>query len=101
MERIIKVEEIDMMGYSGDTKYFKSLKKAKRYFKKLFNKHKCELAESDDAVEIINSKDTIGAKGRRYKSIMMELIKESDSENGTEYDTEFITITLMQIYIED
>lgn len=99
MIRIIKVEETDMMGYSGDTKYFKSLKKAKKYFKELFVKYKPELVEDKDSVRFNKNKKLQG-KGMRYKSVVMELMREEVSENGTEYDSEFITITLEEIKIE-
>lgn len=99
MERIIKVEATDMMGYSGETKYFKSLKKAKKYFRELFIKYKPELVEDKDSVRF-NQNDKLQGKGMRYKSVVMELMREEVSENGTEYDSEFITITLEQIEIE-
>ena len=98
---IIKVEENDMMGYSGDIKYFKSLNKAKKYFKKLFNSHKVELVEDDDSVRFMNYKGLNPEKGKRFNSVVMELMSENVSENGTEYDSEFITITLEEIKIED
>ena len=97
MIRIIKVEENDMMGYSGDIKYFKSLNKAK----KLFNSHKVELVEDDDSVRFMNYKGLNPEKGKRFNSVVMELMSENVSENGTEYDSEFITITLEEIKIEE
>ena len=98
--RIIKVEATDMMGYSGDTKYFKSLKKAKKYFKELFIKFKPELVEDKESVVFIDTR-YLKDKGERYKSVVMELMSESVSENGTEYDSEFITITLEDTKIEE
>ena len=101
MIRIIKVKENDMMGYSGDIKYFKSLNKAKKYFKKLFNSHKVELVEDDDSVRFMNYKGLNPEKGKRFNTVVMELMSENISENGTEYDLEFITITLEEIKIEE
>lgn len=100
MERIIKVEVTDMMGYSGDTKYFKSLKKAKKYFKELFIRFKPELVDGEDSA-MFTGNSRRNRKGKRYKAVVMELMKEDVSENGTEYSSEFITITLEQIEIEN
>lgn len=100
MKRIIKVEEIDMMGYSGNTKYFKSLNKAKKYFKELFNSYKDELIYDDDSITITGS-TLSNRNGKRYKSVVMEIMSKNDSENGTEYDTEFIIIRLEEIKIEE
>lgn len=46
MIRTIKVEEIDYVGFTGNTKYFQSLRKAKRYFKTLVNQNMDESVES-------------------------------------------------------
>lgn len=100
MLRIIKVEATDMMGYSGETKYSKSLKKAKKYFKELFIKYKPELVEGDDSV-MFTGNTCRNRKGKRYRSVVMELMSESLSENGTEYGSEFLTIRLEQIEIEN
>ncbi|WP_297429806.1 hypothetical protein [Clostridium sp.] len=105
MIRVIKVQEVDMMGYSGDIKYFISLKKAKRYFKKLFNRNKADLVSAyegygEKPVYYRNTKSTEKLKGRRYKEVCLECLTETTSENGTEYDTEIITISLEEIKIE-
>ena len=102
--RVIKVQETDMMGYSGDTKYFTSLKKAKKYFKKLFNRNKADLVSADEGYgeKPVSSafKSTERLKGRRYREACLECLTENTSENGTEYDTEIITISLEEIKIE-
>lgn len=104
-QRVIKVQEVDMMGYPGDTKYFTSLKKAKRYFKKLFNRNKSDVVNADEgysekSVCYRNIKQNEKLKGRRYKEVWMECLDVSTSENGTEYGTKIITILLEEVEIE-
>lgn len=103
--RIIKVEEVDMRGYSGDIKYFISLKKAKKYFKKLFNYNKSNLVDEGDGVQskpvyIRNFQQTPRLKGKRYKEACMELWHSCETDCGTEWDTSIVSIILEEIKIE-
>lgn len=105
MVRIIKVEEVDMMGYAGDTKHFTSLKKAKKYFKKLFNYNKSNLVDKGDGfksepVYFRNFQETPRLKGKRYKEVCMELWHSYETDCGTEWDTTIKSIVLEEIKIE-
>ena len=105
--RIIKVEEIGSWGFQSGTKYFKSLNKAKKYFKQLIKSHKSELAEDDDCNyqdESISfgDKPLVGVhkSGIRRKRATLECWYSSETDCGTEWDTEPITIVLDEIVIE-
>ena len=105
--RIIKVEEISSWGFESGTKYFKSLNKAKRYFKQLIKSHKGELAEDGDCSYqekpiSVEGKTLIGVHkaGIRRKRITLECWYSSETDCGTEWDTEPITIALDEIVIE-
>lgn len=109
MLRIIKVEEIGMYGFESETKFFKSLKKAKKYFKELIKKHKEDLAEIGDCsslekpIEYYNYKKNelfIEKPTGRNKIAKLECWYSSETDCGTEYDTEVITIYLNEIKIE-
>ncbi|KZL88680.1 hypothetical protein [Clostridium magnum] len=108
MLRIIKVEEVDMYGFEGNTKYFKSLNRAKKYFKELIKSHKDDLAKedlsylgkplvySDNSTKIVKNKP-----GIRNKSASMECWYSSETDCGTEWDTHVITVNLEEILIEN
>lgn len=105
MLRVIKVEEVDMVGYAGDTKYFSSLNKAKRYFKKLFDYNKSSLVDEGDGfqsepVYFRNFQETPRLKGKRYKEASMEIWHSYETDCGTEWDTIIKSIVLEEIKIE-
>lgn len=111
MLRIIKVEEYDVMGFESETKYFKSLKKSKRYFKKLLKNHKNVLVSETECSyqgnpieysnqiehDLFSEKATTG----RHKSATLECWYSSQTDCGEEWDTTLITICLEEINIED
>lgn len=105
--RIIKVEELSGWGFESGTKYFKSLNKAKRYFKELIKSHKGNLAEDEDcshqekAISVEGkSFEGMYKKGVRRKRVNLECWYSSETDCGTEWDTESITIALDEITIE-
>lgn len=105
--RVIKVEEIGKWGFESGTKYFKSLNKAKRYFKELVKSHKSELAEDEDCSYqekpiIAEDKPLEGfyKPGIRRKRVNLECWYSSETDCGTEWDTEPVTIALDEIVIE-
>lgn len=104
--RIIKVEECNVMGFESENKYFNSLKKAKKYFKKLIKNHKEDLAKEDDCgyqnkpIEYEEYDLFIEKPKGRYKSANLECWYSSETDCGTEWDTTLISITLNEIKIE-
>ncbi|WP_275372695.1 hypothetical protein [Clostridium tertium] len=106
--RIIKVEELSGWGFESGTKYFKSLNKAKKYFKQLIKSHKDDLANDEDCGHqekpvVYEGKpfEDMYKKGSRRKRVNLECWYSSNTECGTEYDTELITIALDEITIDE
>lgn len=102
--RIIKVEEIDSRGYTGEVKYFKSINKAKKSFKKFIKKHKGELVKPEDAsqekpIMPVRKIPASRVAGKRYKETALECYLE-DSYCADEI-SETITILLEEIKVEE
>ena len=97
--RIIKVEESDIMGYTGNTKYFYSLNKAKKYFKKLYKQY---IPDAADDYECTNQKQSVMwnkiiSKGRK-KDVSIEYWTSYETDCGTEHDTTIVFITLEELF---
>lgn len=97
--RIIKVEETDIMGYTGNIKYFCSLNKAKKYFKELFNSYKYELTDQCGYQSEPIQWNKIIVKGRK-KEVSLEYWTSYETECGIEHDTTIAVITLEELKIE-
>lgn len=103
--RIIKVKELDFMGFEGNTKYFKSLNKAKKYFKSLVRLNKKNLVEDEECSyfkKAINYSDKPKYidKKNRYRRVDIEIWNKCETEYGTEYYTQPLTVVLEEINIE-
>lgn len=98
-KRIIKVKETDIMGYSGNTKYFYSLNKAKKYFKELFNSYKSDISDQCAYQNEPIQWDKRKIDGRN-KCVSIEYWTSYETECGTEHDTTIAVITLEELKIE-